>query len=157
MRKGALLLEIVISFVILGMVSAVFFPAIVTLVKRSHQLKHAAVAAAILQEGMEATYNVFLSGWSGWEEGVYHPVVVVGPGTKHWTLISGEETALETRFTRRLEISNICRNPRTGDIRPNCGNGESIDEYSRLVTETVIWSESGQTRQLTTSWVVAKI
>jgi len=83
--------------------------------------------------------------------------VVVGPGTKHWTLISGEETALETRFTRRLEISNICRNPRTGDIRPNCGNGESIDEYSRLVTETVIWSESGQTRQLTTSWVVAKI
>ena len=157
MRKGALLLEVLVSIVMLGMVAGVFFPATVNLVKKSYQLKHAVAAAAILQEGMEVAYNVFLTQWSDWDEGVYHPAVIVGAGGRHWTLVSGEETALETRFTRRLEISEICRNPQTGEIKVNCGGGDMADEFSRMVKVTVSWDENEQTRRLTTAWVVAKL
>ena len=105
MRKGALLLEVLVSIVMLGMVAGVFFPATANLVKKSYQLKHAVAAAAILQEGMEVAYNVFLTQWSDWDEGVYHPAVIVGAGGRHWTLVSGGGGDMADEFSRMVKVT----------------------------------------------------
>lgn len=157
MKKGSLLLEAVVSIGVLGIIIGIFYPGLVNLIKKSASLRHGSRAAVLLQEGMEVAYSVFLDNWEGWEDGVYHPVVESAGGRAKWTMLPGEQTGVETRFFRAMTVEAVCRHPRTGQAKERCGGGEKADEFSRRVTTTVSWNDAGRNKELTASFLVAKL
>lgn len=148
---GFLLLETLISVAILALLTVAIFPNVSFLLLRATRAKYDAQATLLLQEGMEAAYNV-LSTRQDWDAYLtnqnYKPV---HNGT--WMLTNGIDANLETRFRRRIVFSSVCRNPQNGEQNTqNC----QIDPNSKIVTTEVEWTESDQPKQISAQLLLIK-
>jgi len=162
MKKGFTLMEVIVSFGIMTIVVASLLPIVSWLITRSKFLQYDAAASVLLQEGMEISYNMIVTDWTGFlatfPDGIYHPAVDAISVPEKWTLVTGSETNLETRFERSILISPVCRNDSTGEIVTGvCGSGSTLDGNSRLVTTTVKWLEQQTDKTITASLLVTNL
>jgi len=141
--NGYIILEVVVfAMVVLSVVPMISF-----LLRRTAQSRFESRAAALLQEGMEASYNIFMSNWDAYQvDGTYHPGKSV---TNKWVLFSGEQQNLETLFTRSITIKKACRN-NNGQL---INNQEAVcigirDSDSRFITTSINWEEQGKPKSL---------
>jgi hypothetical protein len=145
MRKfqGYMVLEVLIAIVVIAMVLL----SVVSMV-RSSQLRtkksdYDAEASALLQEGIEVAHDALVADWSGYPDGIYHPVF--DAGNDSWVLVPGEETGLKTRFTRSIRLSAVCRDSSTGERKEigEFGCVGDIDTISRYAESKITWFEEG--------------
>lgn len=158
-QSGFTLVEILVSITMVVIFAMAVFPIISWLTVRSRQFQYSTQAGELLQEGMEATYNVMLStsNWGDFADGmVYHPAVDTTGGSDKWSLELNEEQNLETRFKRRITMSSICRNKDTGEV-VDCIEGSIIDNSSRRVTVWVGWIENQADKHVQAQLFLTKI
>lgn len=155
MKDGMTIVEVLIAIVVLSVTAATVFPAMGWLITRSRTLQYDVAAAAVMQEGMEAAYNVLLSDWGAMEAGkTYSPGVLVAGGRSEWTVTEGE-SVVETRFTRGITVSAVCRDGQTGE-RTDCDGGVE-DVNSKLLKTTVKWEERGGDKSVQAELLVTQL
>lgn len=151
--RGYLILEALIGIAIIGLLTASVIPTISFLVKRTKQAKFDSQAGILLQQGMEVAYHVLIStpDWSGYTSGVYHPVV----SGATWNLLPNSET-LETRFTRSVALSDVCRDMTHEAQIVDCPGG-TVDAKSKKISVTVVWQEAGVTKNIDAQLLLYKL
>jgi hypothetical protein len=135
-NSGFLIIEVLIAIVILSMVLLTIFSMVRVSQIRAQKTDFNSEMAILSQNGVEIASDNLKNNWAI-SLGVYHPVFYNDENT--WGLDIGEEANLETRFTRKIEIKQVCRNHSTGeriDATPCSGD---VDQNSRLVVVTVSW------------------
>lgn len=140
-QKGYLILEALIAIVIFGMLVVAIFPSLNFLVVRSRRTKENSQASVLLQEGMEATYNVLTQSsdpdLSGFADGKY----ILSAGTQ-WELGYANPQDIPQAidiYERTIEINSVCRDG-NGE-QTNCSSG-TPDQMSKKVTVAVSWTEN---------------
>lgn len=162
MRRGFTLVEVLATLSMFLLVMGSTVPVVSWLVVKSKYLQHDASASLLMQEGVEVAYNVLTSDWSAsaiqYPEGIYHPAVDASSDPYKWTLLPGDQTNLEARFSRRVEIADVCRRNGSGElVEEACGSGSVGDINSRKITSTVLWTENQQTKSLTSELLITKL
>ncbi|RJR14585.1 hypothetical protein C4579_04805 [Candidatus Microgenomates bacterium] len=135
--RGYLLMETLVAVVLFSLVMISVIPTVNFMLKRSRRAVSDSDAALLLQEGMEATYTIFLSDWDAYGDGTYHLESVTSPST-HWELLPGNEI-LEAKFTRTIEINEVRRSNVTGEQLET----GVIDPNSKIIKTTINWDEAG--------------
>ncbi len=159
-RNGFTLLEVLIALVFLSIVIMTFLPILGWLISRSRASAYGTEASLVLQEGMEATYNILLAdwdtNWTRYPEGIYHLAVNVTANPQTWALLPGSESGVETHFTRQIEILPVCREQGNGGRLPgNCPIGAATrDNNSKVIRTTVSWPEQGRTKSVESELLV---
>ena len=148
--KGHLLLEALLAVFFLSIVSVSLLPAVNFLMQRSKQSQLDTDASLLVQEGIEATYNVFLNINKFSEINSTNPgksyELSLEPGADHdiWTLVNDTgprgEQITGTPFTREIVISDVYRKGSDGE-KTNHPN-DSVDPGSKEVVVTVSWTDS---------------
>lgn len=162
-NQGFTLIEAVVSIAAVAIVATSLFPLIGWLVTRFRGVEVNSLAARMLQEGMEATYSVFLNEWDAgrttFPDGEYHPVVEISGGDEIWTLLPGSQTGLEARFERKVTLEPVCRNAGNGNIIPGACDVSSplYDSYSRWVRGTVSWVERDKVKEVTAKLLLTSL
>lgn len=154
--KGFLIIETLISIVILTMVLLSLFSMVSFLQRRTVKSGFETDASLLMQEGMEIAHTALLANWEKYDDGVYSPAFDAVQG--NWVLVEGEETNLQALFTRKIELTKVCRNPVTGeklDISGSCTG--ILDENTRTVKTTISWSDKGQMEEIAASLLVLKL
>jgi type II secretory pathway pseudopilin PulG len=156
-KPGFTLFEVVLSFAVLMMVISTIFPTIGWMINRTKKLQNDTNAGLLMQEGMEAAYNVFLTNW-GISEGVYHPAVSVVGMSEVWTLIPNEQTGVEAKFKRKIEVAHVCRSSSTGEHSLGvCGGDSVVDANSKWLKTTISWEEAGEPHKVESELLIANI
>ncbi len=160
-KKGFTLIEVLISLAILAIVSASVLPVVAWLINRTHKYQYDSKAAAVLLEGVEASYNVLLAksengeSWDEFSSGQrYKPTF--NATTKGWDLTNGQSVE-ETRFTRWIEFSDVCREPGSGKRDENCLAGSEKDNKSKTIKAYVTWSESSGDKSIKAELLVTNL
>lgn len=158
-RKCFTLVEVLVAMGMLCIVITTLLPIVTWLVTRSTYARYDTQATLLLQEGMEISYNLAASDWMeftvNYPDGIYHPAVNVTVTPNKWMLVTGEETGLEARFTRRINIEAICRDDITGEIvTGTCGTGSNLDEKSKYIVTTVMWKEKQNDKEIKSELLV---
>lgn len=135
--SGFLIIEVLIAIVILSMVLLTIFSMIRTSQIRAQKTDFNSEMAILSQNGIEIASDNLKNNWTV-PQGTYYPIFDSGGSTPTWILTPGDETNLETRFTRKIEIKSVCRNSSGDRVDEDPCSGE-IDENSRLVVVTVGW------------------
>jgi type II secretory pathway pseudopilin PulG len=145
--KGYFLIEALLSIVIFSVLVLSVFSMISFLQRRTTRSGFEEDAALLLQEGMEIAHSVLLANWNGYPPATYFPVFDADANS--WVLMSGEETELQARYDRKIEVRKVCRDTTSGDILETSSPclGE-IDPRVREITTTIVWKENDQDRQL---------
>ncbi|MEK9200840.1 MAG: hypothetical protein AAB909_02585 [Patescibacteria group bacterium] len=155
-RLGFSVVEIIVSVAVISVVSSTLLPTIGWLVTKSQVSKTSQQGGVLLMEGIEVAYNVLQSDWMI-GPGVYHPAVGVDVDERPiWNLVSGGEDNLEAKFGREISILDICRDVDTG-AELSCDLGGEVDVNSKRVTTVVLWRESGKTKRLEASLLIANL
>lgn len=146
----------------IGIMMASFFPMLGWMLSRSKRLEYDIQASVLLQEGMEVAYNVFLDNWdkdfAAYPPGIYHPVVNMAAAPDAWDLIPGEQTSLETRFARKVEVVQVCRNLGNGEQLPgSCHAGPNRDTWSKKVITTITWREDGANKAISAELLLTNL
>lgn len=158
--KGYVLLEALLSIVVLSIVVLAIFPMLTFLLRRSERSKYESRAGVLLQEGMEVAYNVLLSGWDSYPQGNY--VKAVDLVNNNWLLSKGDQENLEGKFTRRIEITDVCRDP-SNDGKPVDSSTYSgscpgiTDSDSRWVKVVLEWEEAGTQKKIVANLMALNI
>ncbi len=157
MRKsGYLIIEILISIVIFMTVVVAIFSNIATVMVRTKRSGLTFEAGLLLQEEIEATYNIFLRDWTVYPDGEYYPAINTSLG--EWTLLDGIENNVRTRYSRKVEIETVCRRPQShpdsGKI-VDCIAGE-VDLNSKLIRGVVEWVEKGENKKVETEILLVR-
>jgi type II secretory pathway pseudopilin PulG len=153
-KKAFTLIEVVLAIAMLTTISATFLPIMSWLNLRSRMFQYDSQAGLVLQKSMEVAYNVMISNWdktwSKYPEGIYHPGIEVSADKSAWVLIPGEETNVEAKFSRTIEITPVCRNPNNGDLAVGlpCMGINVIDNNSKMINSTVVWKEAGNEKTI---------
>ena len=156
MNKGASIVEVLVALVVLAVTASAVFPVMWWLINKAGGLKYEAEASVVLQEGMEASYNVMVSDWEAMQTGLtYSPRVVVGGGTQRWGMVEGEEE-VAARFTRGVAVTAVCRASDTGEL-VDCGEGGAVDANSKLLTATISWQEKDEDKSISATLLVVNI
>lgn len=154
-------MEVIVAIAVLTILIAVFFPVVGWLTAKTKYLQYDNQASALVQEGIEVTYDVLQNDWDEdferyVENADYHPV----PDMGKWTLSSGDEDGVEGRFTRSVTVSKICRNTVDGkwvEGITGCSGSWVWDINSKLVKTRVIWVERGRTKTLDARFLISRI
>lgn len=161
MKKGMTILEVLVASIMLAIIVASIFPIIGWLTTKSKEKQYDGQASTIMAAGVEVAYNALLGDWDAYHAGivgspeVYHPAVDIGTGG--WVLDDGEEL-VEARYTRRIEVVEVCRQESTGErIMGICGAGAAIDANSRMVTSIVSWKERGSNKEISANLLLTRI
>jgi hypothetical protein len=129
------------------------------LLKRTERSKYESSAGALLQEGMEVSYNVLLSQWNCCTTtGSYKITRFVSGSNTQWKLSLGEESNIETRFSRQILIRDVCRDG-THSVIPRNSDGScsgTTSDDARVITTKITWDESGVAKQLISDLLVVK-
>lgn len=150
-------MEIMLSISILVIISTAILPTVVWLIARGRSMADENRAAWLLQEGAEVTYNTFLGDWAAQTTGVFHPAVSMDTGSDKWILLPDGETDLEARFSRKIEIKEVCRDLASGEMQAApCTVEAPVDGRSFLATTTVSWLEAGSNRSINSSLLLTK-
>ncbi len=152
-KNGYFLIEALLSIVIFAMLILSVFSMISFLQRRTVRSSFEADAVLLLQEGMEIAHSVILSDWNGYPDNIYFPVF--DATNNSWILLPGEETGLEARYNRKIEIKRVCRASGTGEIlEDNSPCLGALDPASRVAVASVWWDEDGKTRELSARLLV---
>lgn len=148
--SGYLILETLVAVAILGMLLVSVYPIVNFLLKRSKRSEHEAQAQLVLQEGMEAAYNI-ISASGNWNTDYPDGDIdykIELDGSDKWSLATWDpaDPLIETRFTRKIRI--LCSNVNSNKIAlPACSLPAAVaagsDPNFRIVQTTVTWSDSG--------------
>lgn len=145
-NSGYIIVEILIAIVVFAVVGLSLFSTLSFTLLRTEKSRYEAQAALLVQEGIEATYSMSLSGWTG-GNGAYQLAELQLPnGRRAWDLIPGEESGIQTRFQRKITVSAACRRANTGEL-VTCPDG-MVDPKSRIIQTQVLWNESGVEKKL---------
>ena len=157
--QGFFIFEILIAIVVLTMVTLSIATSINFLQLRSIRSKHGSQASILIQEATEIAYNALLLDWVKYPDGVYHPAYDATQDV--WILLKGKEDNLQTRYQRKIELSQVCRDTNTGEnIGLNSETGScsgKVDVNSRQIKTTILWQESGQVKTQDVSLLVFKM
>lgn len=140
LSSGYLILEALISIVILGVLVVSIFPTINFMLRRGRRSKYDAQASVLLQEGMEATYNIFTSNWDAYTPGDYDVIPAFNGTSYTWTLEPPTGIPHEARFTRIIKVEQVCRDG-SGNVIEVAGCPP--DANSKKITTTITWDEPG--------------
>ena len=159
-RRGFLIIEALIALVMLGMIIVTVFPTVNFMLKRSRRTRYDAQASLLLQEGQEVAYHVFANStnWDMYTTGVSYKPVHNGS----WALIQGEDTLLETRFSRTIIIQPVCREKTSHrqaavsecTLHPT---DYEIDGTSRIARTSVSWDDISGKQTLIADLLLIKI
>jgi len=155
MKKGYFLIEALLSIVIFSMLILSIFSTIGFLQRRTVRSSFESDASLLMQDGMEIAHSTIQSNWN-LADGIYYPLFDVDENS--WKLEKGEETNLETRYSRKIEVKRVCRDQNSGDKIPFsgvCTGG--IDSNSKELITTVSWTEEGEAKSVEASLLVLKI
>ncbi|OGD06315.1 hypothetical protein A3H89_02640 [Candidatus Amesbacteria bacterium RIFCSPLOWO2_02_FULL_48_11] len=143
MKKGFTILETVVALSMLMIVVVSVLPMIGWLSVRSRRLQADSQAALVLLETMEATYSVLASAWISFAPGnTFFPIVIASTGVSEWSLTPGVEVDYQTKYTRWVEMRNVCRKTGTGELKELPCDGEyPEDPDSRKVKAVVKWRD----------------
>ncbi len=139
-QSGFLIIEALIAILVVTMIMLSLYSAIASIQLSSNRSKYDAEGSLLLQEGMEVAHNALLTDWN-YGNGTYAPAY--NEMYNSWELVSGEETDLHSRFTRRLVISHVCRDS-AGEIVDGLSEtcpGFTLDLNSKTVTGTIEWKD----------------
>jgi type II secretory pathway pseudopilin PulG len=139
-QKGFLIIEVLVAIVIFSLVSLSLFSSISFAFIRTERTRYGGQAALLAQEAIEATYNIFLTE-NALADGNYKLVQVADNDKMRWSAQTATSESLQTRFTRVIQITSVCRNS-SGD-QTTC-SGTNTDENTKKVKTTITWDESGQ-------------
>ncbi len=158
-QEGFLIIETLIAIVIFSLVAFSLFSTISFLQLKTQKSRYDAEASLLVQEGTELTHTIIFADWEGYPDGVYSPVYDADDET--WILLSGEETDLKTRFSRKIVLQSICRDLDSGEQLPDyettgfC-SGE-IDQNSRVIITSVSWIEDSKDKFVTARLLAYKV
>lgn len=134
LQSGYSLVELLLAIGLFGFLISILFAGFVATRDGKPQQKQRVLAAALLQETVEAVRVVREQDWGEFaQNGVWHPVVDPVTGTT-WTLAAGSEVV--NGFTRQLTISDVQRNSQ-GDI---VASGGTVDPSTKKIDITVSWT-----------------
>ena len=152
-----MVLEALITIVIFGMLVVAIFPSLNFLVVRSRRTKENSQASILLQEGMEATYNVLTQSpdpdLSGFADGQYN----LAQSPASWVLngpIFPTLPEVIDIYYRTITIEKVCRNDASGGQEPCSGDNE--DPNSKKVTTVITWTENSSDKDIKAEMVVVK-
>ena len=153
-QHGFLVIEALIAVVIFSLVGLSMFFTISYLQLATQKKGYDADAALLAQEATEIAHSALLSDWGGYSDGRYFPVY--DADQEGWILISGEETNVQTRYTRHVTLAKVCRDMSTGmQIQETCTG--VIDGNSRYIHTVVSWSEGDESKSIETSLLTFKV
>lgn len=160
--RGFLLIEALMSVTIFALMAVSVIPVIAFMFQRTAQSKYEQEASLLLQEGMEVAYNTFVADPTLATDGVYRPALeYVGPTSDdyQWTLESGAESNIKTRYNRSVSIEGVCRSSESGEIVPlaDCSGTNEMDDKAKSVEGIVSWIEAGNERQLSAKLLVVDL
>ena len=158
-QNGFLIIETLIAIVIFSLVAFSLFSTISFLQIRTQKSRYDAEATALAQEGTEIAHNALFADWGGSPSGQYFPAF--NASEEDWILLSGKETDLETRFTRYIELIDVCRDTVTGEQivsfeETNICTGE-IDDNSRIIKTVISWQEGDSEKEIITRLLSFKV
>lgn len=158
-QKGFLILETLIAIVIFSLVAFSLFATISFLQIRTQKSRYDAEASILAQEGTEIAHNALFADWGGYVNGTYFPAF--NASEDDWILLPGEEADLQTRFTRYITISDVCRDTVTGEqIESYYDSGVctgEIDDNSKLISTTIQWQEDENEKSITARLLSFKV
>jgi len=93
----------------------------------------------LVQNGIEIASDNLKNNWDSVTPGNYKAVFEESENT--WKLTPGEETDLDSKFTRKIAISSVCRDI-NGEITQNDPCDGTIDYDSKIVKVSVDWTNS---------------
>lgn len=140
-NQGFLILEALISVTIIAIVAVNVFPLVNFMIRRSTRIKDDAVADSLLHEGLEVGYNLLNNPlwWDSHPPGDYIVAIDTSGADWVWELTPGPEEVINAKYLRKLSISDVCRDPSTGERdTPGC----SLDPLTRVVKSTLTVQDS---------------
>lgn len=153
MKKGYFLIEALLSIVIFSVLILSLFSMVSFLQRRVNRSVYESEAARLLQDGMEIAHSAVLADWTGYGDTAYFPAF--DNDAQAWILLPGEETELEVRFGRKIELRRVCRDPNSGIVLAYASTCSGhLDESSREISTTVWWKESGQEKQISAKLLI---
>lgn len=161
--KGYLVIEVLIAVVVFTMVALSVFSTISFSLVRAEKSQYTADASLLVQEGIEATYNVMLA--RDITNGSYRVArgARIPPLTGvAWDVVPAtSETDIQTMFTRVVQVLPVCRQTGNGELMDvdgfSCPTGSVTDTNARIIRSEVRWQESGHDKQLEGSLLVLTI
>lgn len=155
-KNGYFLIEALLSLVIFSILLLSLFSMISFLQRRTVRSSFESDAVLVLQDGMEIAHSVLVSDWLSYKDGLYHPAFDADTDT--WVLVAGPEEGLEARYSRSIEVKNVCRDARTGErIDSNGVCLADLDRNSRELTVTVSWLEEGEVKNIDAKLLVLNV
>jgi Tfp pilus assembly protein PilV len=160
-HTGFMLIEALISVAVFALMVTSIIPVLNFMFKQSTRSKYEQEASLLVQEGLEVSYNLFTADWEAYPAGeTYHPALFyTGPGSEdfQWTLETGSDAALMTRYNRSITIENVCRSSTTGQSVSPCTYPDAIDPNSRLVKTKVTWVEASKPKEVMASLLLVNL
>jgi type II secretory pathway pseudopilin PulG len=156
MNRGFLLLEALLTIVVFAMVVLATVPMLSFLLRRTAQSRLEPQAGFLLQEGIESTYNILTSNWSAYPvDGVYHPGKT---NSNKWVLFSGDQTNLESIYTRSITLQRVCRDANGNILEdpPGFCSGK-VDPNSRVIKVHLSWDENDTSKELNSQYLVVNL
>lgn len=143
-QSGFLIVEVLISIAILGLIVVTLVSTLSVVTIRSNRSKFESDAVELTQQAMELSRNALISNWDSYPTGEYFPIF--DAGSQVWELEPGVEGVLRGRFTRKIEIDDVCRTQDTGN-RISCPGGTK-DTKSRLISIKITWNEKEAVKEV---------
>lgn len=173
MRKGYIILEVLIAITILAVIIAATFSVIRVSSAKTSVSADKMEAVILAEQGVEVAHNLMQSDWAvnPIYEGVYHPALEISGGFKNWKLRLDAENGVNSRYTREIVVANPCRKgdgiiatkpsgvifgTESTDIGDPCpsGTGSTKDLESRLITALISWKDREGARSFKTTLLV---
>ncbi len=152
-NSGFLLIEVLLAIVILSLIFVTLFTSLSFLTNRTDRAKFDAEAADLMQQAVEVTRAYMTSNWESVDPGNYKLVFDVV--SNRYVPRTGDEPILKGRYTRSIYVSQVCRG--AGGVEEECVVGSSIDEKSKKIEVSLIWTEVGIQKEAKTSLLVYKV
>lgn len=139
--------EIFILIIVIALVAISVFPLVNFILKHNKQLESDTAADLLLQESMEAVYNIYLADWNLYPNGIYTLATDLSNNQRSiWSLevsLEDQKDLIAGRYRRKIEIEPVYREPKTGELGTSF-----IDENSKKVTTVISWEKDGQEKKL---------
>lgn len=138
-HKGFTIIEVLLAIVVVTVVLLSVFSIIKSTQIRTQTSDHATDMTILVQNGIEIASDNLKNNWDSVTPGNYKAVFEESENT--WKLTPGEETDLDSKFTRKIAISSVCRDI-NGEITQNDPCDGTIDYDSKIVKVSVDWTNS---------------
>lgn len=152
-NKGFLLIEVLLAIVILSLIFVTLFTSLSFLTSRTDRAKFDAEAADLMQQAVEVTRAYMTSNWESVDPGNYR--LVFDAVANRYVPKPGDEPILKGRYTRSIYVSQVCRGG--AGVEEECVAGSSVDEKSRKIEVSLLWTEVGIQKQANTSLMVYRV